>query len=179
MQKIQTALLDYVRHNKYLSPFLKFSSVLAVIYPIYLLVSRISILDPVWNYVSSIDSILLIAYYIGTILCFASNKLIPLDIAYCCRAINYIFSLQHGITLNVIVYLAFYSLISGICIVATKNNSQWARLKETTFNKAAQYAEAAGDAISGKSEEEYFCPNCGKKCNKKMKFCNNCGTKIN
>ena len=41
MQTIQNALLDYARNNKYLSPLLKFSSAMAVIYPVYLIVSRL------------------------------------------------------------------------------------------------------------------------------------------
>ncbi len=179
MQTIQNALLDYFRNNKYLSSLLKVSSAMAVIYPVYLIVSRISFLDFAWKYIGIISAIMYIAYFAGTVLCFAKNKLIPLDIAYSCMTINYILGLQYGVSLNRIVYIVFYAFIAGICIVATKNSSQWVQFKVSTFNKAAQYVEVAGDALSGKDENNVVCPNCGNECNKDMKFCNNCGTLIN
>lgn len=179
MQTIQNALLDYARNNKYLSPLLKFSSAMAVIYPVYLIVSRLSFLDFAWKYIGMISAVMYIAYFAGTVLCFARNKLIPLDIAYSCMAVNYMLGLQYGVNLNRIVYIAFYGLIAGICIVATKNSTQWAQFKASTFNKAAKYAEVAGEALSSKGEDDVVCPKCGNKCNKDMKFCNNCGNPIN
>lgn len=179
MQAIQNALLGYARNNKYLSQLLNFSSAMAVAYPVYLIVSRLSFLDFAWKYIGMISAIMYIAYLAGTALCFARSKLIPLDIAYCCMAINYMLGLQYGVSLNRIVYIAFYGLIAGICIVATKNSSQWVQFKVSTFNKAAKYAKVAGEAISSKDEDDVVCSKCGNKCNRDMKFCNNCGNTIN
>ena len=179
MQTIQNALLEYAHNNKYFSSLLKFSSAMAVIYPAYLIISRISFLDFAWKYLGMISAIMYIAYVVGAMLCFARNKLIPLDIAFCCMAFNYMLGLRYGASLNRFVYIAFYAVIAGICIVATKDSSQWAQFKSSIFNKAAQYAEVAGEALSNKSEENVICPNCGHKCNKDMKFCNNCGTPVN
>lgn len=139
----------------------------------------VSFLDFAWKYIGMISAVMYIAYFAGTVLCFARNKLIPLDIAYSCMAVNYMLGLQYGVNLNRIVYIAFYGLIAGICIVATKNSSQWAQFKASTFNKAAKYAEVAGEALSSKGEDDVVCPKCGNKCNKDMKFCNNCGNPIN
>lgn len=176
MQTVQNALLAYACNNKYLSPLLKASSAMAVMYPIYLIVSRLSFLDFAWKYIGMISAVMYIAYFVGTLLCFARNKLIPLDIAYCCMAVNYMLGLQYGVSLNRIVYIAFYGLIAGICIMTTKNSSQWVQFKASTFNKAAQYAKTAGEMLSSKTEDDIVCPECG---NKDMKFCNNCGNPIN
>lgn len=179
MQNIQNAILNYAHSNKYFSALLKISTALAVIYPIYSLLVHITALSVIWKYVGLISAVLYIAYYVGTILSFAANKLIPLDIAYGCLTLNYIFNLRYGITLNRLVYIVFYALIVSVCIIATKKGSQWNRFKEKTFSKVAQYAEAADNAISNEQVKNTICPNCGAKLDKKMKFCNNCGTQIN
>ena len=178
MQKVQNAILEYARGNKYLAPMIKFASAMAVVYPVYLIVSRLSFLDFAWRYISMISAIMYIAYFIGTILCFAGNKLIPLDVAYSCMALNYMFGLMYGISMNRLTYMAFYALIACFCIVATTKTTQWAQAKEDTLKTAAKYVEATEDILSGKSKEEIYCPNCGNKCSKDMKFCNNCGTPI-
>lgn len=179
MKNIQDSILNYACSNKYFSPLIKLAHILAVIYPIYLLATKITVLSVVWKYVGLFSAIFFIAYYIGTILCFANNKLIPLDVAYGCMTFYYVLSLQYGISLNRLIYICFYGLITGVCIVATKKTSQWNQLKETTFNKAAEYAATAGNSISSQTEHECTCPKCGKKIDPKMNFCNNCGNQIN
>lgn len=106
--------------TKNLSLLLKFSSAMAVIYPVYLIVSRFSFLDFAWKYIWMISAVMYIAYFAGMNLCFARNNLILLDIAYSCMAVNYMLGLQYGVKLNRIVYIAFYGLNAGSCIVATK-----------------------------------------------------------
>lgn len=144
MQTIQNALLDYAGNNKYLAPLLKFSSAMAVIYPIYTIVSRLSFLDFAWKYIGMISAVMYIAYFVGTILCFARNKLIPLDIAYSCMAVNYMLGLQYGVNLNRIVYIAFYGLIAGICIVATKTapSGRSSRLRHLTKQQSMPKLQA-------------------------------------
>lgn len=179
MKTIQDSILNYAQTNKYFSPLIKFAHILAVIYPIYLLVSKITFLSVIWKYVGLVSAILYIAYYVGTILCFANNRLIPLNIAYGCMTFYYVLNLQYGISLNRLIYICFYGLITGVCIVATKKTSQWNQLKENTFNKAAEYAAAANNSISSQKDSENICPKCGKKVDPKMNFCNNCGSQIN
>lgn len=178
MNLIQNAILEYASNNKYLSPLLKYSSGMAVAYPIYLIVSRFTFLEFAWQYVGMFSAIMYVAYCVGTILCFAKNKLIPLDIAFSCRAVNNLLGLQYGISLNRIVYIVFYSLIAAICIIATKNSSQWTLFKVSTLTKAAQFAETAGGTLSNKNEDYVICPVCGNKCDKDMNFCNVCGNPL-
>lgn len=176
MKSIQDSIFKYAQSNKYFFPMIKVAHILAVIYPIYLLVTEITFLSVIWQYVRLFSSIMYIAYYIGTILCFASNRLIPLDIAYGCMTFSYILDLQYGITLNRLVYICFYGLITSLCIVATKNSSQWNKLKEATLNNVTKNVATNTSTCNN---DELFCSNCGKKIYSKMNFCNHCGNQIN
>ena len=176
MQQIQKAILDYSLHNRYLSPLVTFSSILALLFPIYAVASRVLFLSFLWKYIGMFSAIMYLAYYAGTILCFAKNQLVPLDIAFCCMTVNSMFDLQYGVSLNQIAYIAFYAMLAGICIAATNHTSQWGEFKGSTYQKVAQCAERAGDALLSKQKDYTFCPKCGNRCSKGTKFCHNCGT---
>ncbi len=175
MSSIQKSILKYVQDNKFLQPLCKCSGVLAVIYPVYLVVARISFLNFFWKYIGMIVAILYIAYILGVLISFAENKLIQLDIAFSCMAFNHMLSLRYGVNLNRLVYIAFYAFLAVLCIVATSRSSQWDDFKISTLDKAARYAGAAGDALSIKSDTGVICPECGNKCIGGAKFCNKCG----
>lgn len=179
MKSIQDSIMNYAQSNKFFSLLIMIEHVLAVIYPLYLLLSKITILSAVWKYVGLVSAIMYITYYIGTILCFANNRLIPLDIAYGCMTVYYILTLQYGISLNRLIYICFYGFITVICIAATQKTSQWNQLKETTFNKVSEVVAVVDNSISVQKNSENVCPKCGKKVDPKMNFCNNCGNQIN
>ncbi|MCR4650294.1 MAG: zinc ribbon domain-containing protein [Lachnospiraceae bacterium] len=175
MSSIQKSILEYVQDNKFLQPLGKCSGVLAVLYPVYQVLAHVSFLHFFLKYIGMIVAILYIAYLLGVIISFAQNKLIPLDIAFVCMAFNNMLGLEYGVNLNRLVYIAFYGLLAVLCIIATGRSSQWDDFKISTFDKAARYAVAAGDALSTKSDTGVICPECGNKCIGGAKFCNKCG----
>ena len=181
MKNIQIAISEYVKRNKFLYSMTRFASVLALIYPIYCLLSKISFMSPVTKVISSFSTLLLFLYYLGTLLCFSKNKLIPLDIAYICMAINYLFNLQYGITFNRLVYIAVYGFLVAVCIIATRKTSQWSGFIKTSLDKTAKATEAAGNIITprtSKPTSEVICPKCSTRNSMDMKFCKNCGNQL-
>ena len=120
VKEIQRKLLSYFENNVYFVNLFKFDGIMAVIYPIYLLSIKGSLLSTFWYYGGTFLAILQIAYIVGTVLCFAENKLIPLDIAFGCMALNALLKLQYGITFNRLTSFAFYAFIAGVCIKSTK-----------------------------------------------------------
>lgn len=175
MKEVQKKLFDYLQSNTYFYYLLKIDAVIAVIYPIYLVLIRLAFLDPVWRYVGMVSAVLQILYYIGTILCFAENKLIPLDIAFGCMVLNNLFNLQYGISFNRLVYLVFYVLIVVLCVISTKNSGQWNEMDTMFYSKISATSEST---IHSSNNAVCFCPNCGSKIEKGMNFCNNCGHQI-
>lgn len=176
MKTIQDAILNYAQSNRYLSPLIPFAHILAVIGPIYLLVNNIKFL-PI--YAGFVVGILDIAYYIGTILCFANNKLLPLSIAFGCMTFYYILNLKYGDFLHCFIFICFYGLLTGVCIAAMRNTSQLSKVKETTFsNSVNAYDTVVDHIVSSHKDSETVCPKCGNKVNSKTNFCSKCGNRI-
>lgn len=176
MKEIQKSILTLIEENKYATLLLRFAGVMAVISPVYMVISRISLLDPVWNMIGMIAAILYLAYYAGTIICFAKGDMIPLSIAYGFMTVNNICNLTYGINLNRIVYILFYAFLTVICLKAAKENSQLDRAKETILLNGTKYVGNAKTTFSNKAENAVqYCPMCGTKCSKDMRFCCNCG----
>ena len=68
MKEIQKSILTYIESNKYSAPLLKIAGVMALVAPIYMVVSRIYFLHSVWNiieifYVYSLNQITILSYY--------------------------------------------------------------------------------------------------------------------
>jgi Predicted membrane protein len=179
MKTIQQSLLAYAESNKYLSPLLKISFILAIIYPLFLVLSKITLLNIVWNFIWMFGAVLYIAYIIGVILCFAKNQLIPLDIAFVCMAFSELYLLRYGMTLNQLIYIAFYSAIAAVCIVATRKTNQWNQFMNHGINKAESLIKTESAVSSdNRIKKHTFCPNCGNELMDDAKFCNSCGQQL-
>lgn len=157
MKKIQNDMLDYICGSKYFAPLMKYANIMALLYPIYIILIKFTFLSFVWQYVGIISSLLLVAYYIGTIICFAENNLAMLSVAYGCMTVGYLLSFRFGFSLNTVINILFYGLLTFKCFTGTK----------TGLSKE----EPANDFR--------FCPVCGKKCSRDTNFCNDCGAKLN
>ena len=179
MKAIQESILAYAQSNKYLAPLLKISFTLAIIYPVFLVISKITLLNMVWNYIWVFGGVFYVAYIIGVILCFAKNQLIPMDIAYVCMAFHQLYMLRYGMSLNQLVYIAFYTAIAVACILATKKTAQWNQFMNDGLNKAAGLVKAENVVNSDKQVKKHiFCSTCGYELTDNAVFCNNCGTQI-
>lgn len=95
MREVQNSILKYVQRNRYLSPLLKCDVIMALAYPIYLVFSFVPVLSKLWGYIDIFYAIIYLSFFIGIILCFAQNKLIPMDIAFIGMMIYRLFSLQY------------------------------------------------------------------------------------
>lgn len=62
MKEIQKSILTYIESNKYSAPLLKIAGVMALVAPIYMVVSRIYFLHSVWNIIEIFYAILYIAF---------------------------------------------------------------------------------------------------------------------
>lgn len=179
MTEVQNALLKYVKSNTYFSVFLKIDFLLAVIYPLYLILNRIPVLDDVWKYVGMVASLFYIMYLTGVIICFAENKWVPLSVALGIRAVNCIFSLKYGFSFNSLVYIAFYCLLTCICIMKATEDAQWNKLKMKTLGNVSKYAGNVNNALGNNQAPNSVCPNCGALIDDEMRFCRNCGKPVN
>lgn len=112
LSKLQNTVYECVMNQPLLILFMKYSRVLALIYPVYLVLNRIPYLNPVISIIAYVGAILYGLYLIGILLCFAKREMIYVVIAFACRTLAYIISLVHYFSISSILCLALYAALT-------------------------------------------------------------------
>lgn len=181
MKKLQAALLEFASENKYLTIVQKLSTVLALIYPIYAVLRKMTFLNFLTSPVSYFSTLLLYLYYAGTVMCIAENKLVALDIAYGLVALKHVLDLfSYGLSINRLTTIAAYAIILTICILETKKTDQWDNFAAKSLEKTSEVAKSVGNLVPKKEnvENNVVCPHCGGLNDPDVKFCKACGKQI-
>ena len=121
---IQRTMDSYFKGHGIVVVLRQFANVLALIYPIYLILTRISFLDVFTGVLGNISIIFYFAYFIGLILCFAKNDMMTVTIAFGLRTILEIIDLfVFSINLNSILSIVAYAVITVLALYYNKINA--------------------------------------------------------
>lgn len=121
---IQRTMDSYFKGHGIVVVLRQFANVLALIYPIYLILTRISFLDVFTGVLGNISIIFYFAYFIGLILCFAKNDMMTVTIAFGLKTILEIIDLfVFSINLNSILSIVAYAVITVLALYYNKINA--------------------------------------------------------
>lgn len=121
---IQRTMDSYFKGHGIVVVLRQFANVLALIYPIYLILTRISFLDVFTGVLGNISIIFYFAYFIGLILCFAKNDIMTVTIAFGLKTILEIIDLfVFSINLNSILSIVAYAVITVLALYYNKINA--------------------------------------------------------
>lgn len=124
LSDIQRTMDSYFKGHGIVVVLRQFANVLALIYPIYLILTRISFLDVFTGVLGNISIIFYFAYFIGLILCFAKNDMMTVTIAFGLRTILEIIDLfVFSINLNSILSIVAYAVITVLALYYNKINA--------------------------------------------------------
>ena len=120
MNKIQEGIQEVMEGTGY-SPLLGALGIpFALIYPAYLVLNKIPLISIVAGLLTGISALLLLAFYVGAIVCYAQGQHAILTVSFALMTLNYSISLiSHGISLNRIIYILFYAALTWLCYRAT------------------------------------------------------------
>lgn len=121
---VQRTMDSYFKGNRTVVVLRQFANVLALIYPIYLILTRISFLNVFTGVLGNISVILYFAYLIGLILCFAKNDMLTVTIAFGLKAILEIIDLfVFSINLNSILSIIAYAAVTVLALCYNNMNA--------------------------------------------------------
>lgn len=124
LSDVQRMMDSYFKGNRIVVVLRQFANVLALIYPIYLILTRISFLNVFTGVLGNISIILYFAYFIGLILCFAKNDILTVTIAFGLKAILEIIDLfVFSINLNAILSIIAYAAITVLALYYNNMNA--------------------------------------------------------
>ena len=111
LSEVQGTMDRYFRGNNVTVLLMQFSNILALIYPIYLILTRFNFLDFITGIFGTVSIIFYFAYFIGLILCFAKNDMLTVTIAFGLKAALeiidlFVFSIGINSILSIVAYIA-------------------------------------------------------------------------
>ena len=85
LSDVQQSLYEYFKQKKIVVLLMQFAVILALVYPIYLIMTRLSFLNFITGILGHINIVFYFAYLIGLILCFAKRDMMAVFIAFALR----------------------------------------------------------------------------------------------
>lgn len=120
---VQRTIDNYFKGNRIIVVLRQFANVLALIYPIYLILTRISFLHGFTGVLGNLSIIFYFAYFIGLFLCFAKNDMLTITIAFGLKTILEIIDLFiFSISLNSILSIIAYAAITVLALYYNNMN---------------------------------------------------------
>ena len=127
LSELQDAVYSYVVRNPFFAMLIQFSKILVLLYPIYMVLCKISFLNELTIVIGYISVILYMGYIIGIILCFAKKDMLYISSALLLRAIVRLISIiQFSFSLNNVIGMVLYAMLAWMAF----NNKD---LKNTEF----------------------------------------------
>ena len=123
LSEVQKTLDKYFRGNNVTVLLMQFSKILALIYPIYLILTRISFLHFVTGILGTVSIVFYFAYFIGLVMSFAKNDMLTITIAFGLNVILEVIDLfVFSIGINSILSIIAYAMLTLLTFNYHKNN---------------------------------------------------------
>lgn len=120
---VQRAINEYFKGNAISIMLMRFTTILTLVYPIYLLLTRISFLHIITGIVSWFSILLYFAYIIGLILCFAKNDFKIITVAFAIRTlIEVVDVFMFLFNINAILSIIIYGFLTFLAFNYYKSN---------------------------------------------------------
>lgn len=110
--EVRTVLKNKLLNMPVIGFLTYFSPILLLAYPICLLLCLFENLDDFADFIFDIDELLLVAFYVGVVMCFAKRQNICLTIAFGSLALYELVSSRHQTGFNTLVIAVFYILLA-------------------------------------------------------------------
>ena len=125
LSDVQRTMDSYFKGNEIAVVVRQFANVLALIYPIYLILTRISFLNVFTGILGNLSIIFYITYLIGLILCFAKNDMRTVTIVFGLKTILEIIDLfVFSTNLNSILSVIVYAVLTVLALYYNKINAE-------------------------------------------------------
>lgn len=123
---VQQMLYNYLKSKSVFLILLQISAVLLLVYPVYLLLTRISFLDGFINIIRCISPIFYFAYFLGLILCFAKNEMLLISIAFAIRALIEIVDIfLYSFGISSVISIAIYIALTGLTFLYSRTIAEY------------------------------------------------------
>ena len=124
LSEVQKTLDKYFKGNNIAVLLMQFSNILTLIYPIYLILTRISFLNFITGILGTVSIVFYFAYFIGLVMCFAKNDMLTITIAFGLNAILEVVDLfVFSISINSILSIIAYAILTIVTYNHHKNNT--------------------------------------------------------
>lgn len=121
--ELQKTMESFFKGNNITVVLMQFSNVLALFYPIYLILTRLDFLDFFTGILGMVSIIFYFAYFIGLVLSFAKNDMLTVTIAFGLKtALEIIDLFIFSIGVNSIISIVAYAAITLLSFNYYKNN---------------------------------------------------------
>lgn len=123
LSDVQKTLSEYFNGNAVSVMAMRFASVLTLIYPVYILLTRISFLHIITGIVSWFGILLYFAYLIGLILCFAKNDFKIITLAFALKTLTeFVDMFMYSFNINVVLSIVMYGFLTYSAFNYYKSN---------------------------------------------------------
>lgn len=157
-KKIQGALIDFFKVNKYSNMLLKYAGIILYIYVAKLILGVLPLPSVLSNILNCFSAIIYFLYIAGLLLCYSKNEMMPIFVVFAAKTVLQVVSIiRVGFYFNGIIYFLVYGIL-------------------TYFTFERNFQSSSNLSISD-DENKLFCSECGSPINENTAFCGNCGTK--
>lgn len=123
LSDVQRTLNEYFNGNAILINGMRFAPIMALIYPIYILMTRMSFLHIIVGIISWFSILLYFAYFIGLILSFAKNDFKTITAAFALRTLTEVVDIcMFSFNVNAILSIIMYGFLTFMAFNYYKSN---------------------------------------------------------
>ena len=122
LERVQRSLYDLCKNSGIGVVLLQLSKILALVYPIYLILCNFNFLNPVMGIIRIFAAVLYFAYVAGLITSFAKNDMIIVSAAFGLKAIDYIIGLiMYSFNITTLSYAVLYVILAVWALYKTNS----------------------------------------------------------
>ncbi len=125
LSDVQQSLYEYFKQKKIVVLLMQFAVILALVYPIYLIMTRLSFLNFITGILRHINIVFYFAYLIGLVLCFAKRDMMAVFIAFALRTFVSIIDLfKFSVSVNTVLSIIVYGILAFAAFNFYRNSSE-------------------------------------------------------
>ncbi len=124
LAEVQKTIERFFKGNNMTVVLMQFSNILALFYPIYLILTRLDFLDFLTGILGMVSVVFYFAYFAGLVLSFAKNDMMTVTVAFGLKtALEIIDLFIFSIGVNSIISIVAYAAITLLSFNYYKNNT--------------------------------------------------------